>query len=65
MLYRLHDLYGFDPIRDLAIDAMHTIVLNRLSNLSLPTWDRMKENPCKTAIPVTVVSFLDRILSLL
>ncbi len=28
VFYQLYDLYGFDPIQDLVIDAMHTIVLN-------------------------------------
>ena len=28
ILYRLYDLCGFDPVKDLTIDAMHAIVLN-------------------------------------
>ena len=31
VLYRLYDLYGFDPVQDLVIDAMHAIVLNLIS----------------------------------
>ena len=28
IFYHLYDLCGFDPVLDLSIDAMHTIVLN-------------------------------------
>ena len=28
VFYRLHDLCGFDPIKDLVIDAMHALTLN-------------------------------------
>jgi hypothetical protein len=31
VFYRLYNLYSFDPIQDLVIDAMHTIVLNLIS----------------------------------
>ena len=30
IFFRLYDLYGFDPIKDLVIDAMHAVVLNLL-----------------------------------
>lgn len=28
LLYQLHDLCGFDPVRDLVVDVMHALVLN-------------------------------------
>ena len=52
IFYRLYDLCGFDPVRDLVIDAMHAIVLNLIktelknhladlgSNASLPPTER-------------------------
>ena len=30
IFYRLYDLYGFNPLLDLTIDTMHTIVLNMI-----------------------------------
>ena len=28
IFYRLHDLCGFDPVKDMVIDAMHAVILN-------------------------------------
>lgn len=57
VFYRLYDLCGFDPIKDLVIDAVHAIVLNLIrtelethlmadlgSNASLPPTERDSKN---------------------